>query len=171
MKRLFGAIFMIVGAIFLYLFVARAMHGARGEMSAAFDPNLPFFGLGHEYPSTVLLFMGAIWGFLLGLGLILQPAEAAPGGRVGRVMLLNALLLLSSLFVAYVGGKSGADAAVVAVFGIVALAQAALGFFLLVFALFEKPKGITSILLGLPLYIGGVAIGLYTLLVLGKGGP
>ena len=51
-----------------------------------------------------------------------------------------------------------------------ALAQSALGFFLLIFALFERPKGIASLLLGVPLYLGGVGIGLYTLLVLG-GGP
>src|SRR6059036_372706 len=102
MKRFFGALFMIAGAIFLYLFVARAMHAARETMSTAFDPNLPFHALGREYPTDALLFLGAAWGFLLGLGLVLSPAEAGPGGRVGRVMLLNALLLVSSLFVAYV---------------------------------------------------------------------
>ena len=171
MKRFFGALFMIAGAIFLYLFVARAMHGARGSVSEAFDPAMPFHGIGADYPTTALLFVGAIVGFLLGLGLVLTPAEGAGGGRVARVMLLNALLLLCSLFVAYVGGTSQADPGVVAVFGGVALAQAALGFFLLVFALFEKPKGAASLMLGLPLYLGGVGIGLYALLVLGKGGP
>src|SRR5947209_17057424 len=112
MKRFFGALFMIAGAIFLYLFVARAMHAARGTISAALDPSMPFHALGHEYPMDALLFLGAVWGFLLGLGLVLSPAEGAQGGRVARVMLLNALLLVSSLFVAYVGGKSQADSGV-----------------------------------------------------------
>ena len=49
------------------------------------------------------------------------------------------------------------------------LAQSALGFFLMIFALFEKPKGVASLLLGLPLYLGGVGLALYTLLVLGGG--
>lgn len=170
MKRFFGALFMVAGAIFLYLFVARAMYGARGE-SGSFHPGLPFQGLGYEYPTTALLFVASVLSFLIGLALALTPAEGVGGGRVARVMLLNALLLLSSLFVAYVGGQSQADAGIVAVFGGVALAQAALGFFLLIFALFEKPKGAASLMLGLPLYLGGVGIGLYVLLVLGKGGP
>ena len=169
MKRAAGAILMIAGAILLYLFVARAMYAGRGMMGSAFDPNLPLLALGHEYPTDALLFLGAIWGFILGVGLVVAPEETPPGGRVARVMLLNALLLLSSLFVAYVGGKTQADASLVAVFGIVGLAQGALGFFLLVFALFEKPKGVASLVVGVPLYLGGVGIALYTLLVLGGG--
>ena len=169
MKRIAGAVLMIAGAVFLYLFVARAMYAARGMMGSGFDANLPLQALGHEYPTDALLFLGAIWGFILGLGLVLIPEEAARGGRIARVMLLNALFLLSSLFVAYIGGKVKADAGLVAVFGVVALAQSALGFFLMIFALFEKPKGVASLLLGLPLYLGGVGLALYTLLVLGGG--
>ena len=141
-------------------------------MGAGFEPNLPFRTLGHEYPADALLFLGALWGFVLGLGLILTPEEASKGGRIARVMLLNGLLLLSSLFVAYIGGKTaGVDAGVIAVFGMVALAQSALGFFLLIFALFEKPKGVASLLFGVPVYLLGVGTGLYTLLVPGRGGP
>lgn len=169
MKRFSGAILMVAGGIFLYLFVGRAMYAARGMMGAGFDPNLPLAALGREYPTDALLFLGAVWGFLLGLGLILSPEEGFKGGRVARVMLLNALLLLSSLFVAYIGGKTGADAGVVAVFGVVALAQSALGFFLMIFAMFEKPKGPASLLLGVPIYLLGVGVGLYTLLALGGG--
>ena len=169
MKRAAGAILMIAGGILLYLFVARAMYAARGMMGTAFDPNLPLIALGHEYPTDVLLFLGAVWGFILGVGLVVAPEEMPAGGRVARVMLLNALMLLSSLFVAYIGGKTQADGNLVAVFGVVALAQGALGFFLLIFALFEKPKGVASLLIGIPLYLGGVGIALYTLLVLGGG--
>jgi len=169
MKRISGAILMVAGAISLYLFVARAMFALRGSLGATFDANLPLMALGHEYPTDALLFLGAAWGFLLGLGLILMPEEASKGGRIARVQLLNALLLLSSLFVAYIGGKMKADAGLIAVFGLVALAQSALGFFLMIFALFERPKGVASLLLGVPLYLGGVGIGLYTLLVLGGG--
>jgi hypothetical protein len=169
MKRFSGAILMVAGGLFLYLFVARAMYSARESMGSGFDPNLPLLALGREYPTDVLLFLGAVWGFVLGLGLILMPEDAARGGRVARAMLLNALLLLSSLFAAYIGGKTKADAGLIAVFGIIALAQSAFGFFLLIFALFEKPKGVASLMMGVPLYLFGVGVGLYTLLVLGGG--
>ena len=169
MKRAAGAILMIAGAILLYLFVARAMYAAHDDMGKTFDPNLPLLALGHEYPTLPLLFLGAIWGFILGVGLVIAPEEAPPGGKVARAMLLNALLLLSSLFVAYIGGKTQAEGNLVAVFGVVALAQSALGFFLLIFALFEKPKGPASLLVGVPLYLFGVGVLLYTLLVLGGG--
>jgi hypothetical protein len=169
MKRAAGAILMIAGAVFLYLFVARAMYAAREMMGPTFDPNLPIRALGHEYPADVLLFLGSILGFILGLGLVIAPEEAPPGGRVARALLLNSLLLLSSLLVAYIGGRTQAYGNLIAVFGVVALAQSALGFFLLIFALFEKPKGVVSLLVGVPLYLVGVGIGLYTLLILGGG--
>lgn len=170
MKRVVGAVLMIAGAVLLYLFVARTMYAARADMGASFDPNLPLHALGTEYPLNVLLFLGAAWGFILGLGLVLTPDDAPPGGRIAKAMLLNALFLLSSLFAGYIGGKTQADGGIIAVFGVVSLAQSALGFFLLIFALFEKPKGVASLLVGVPLYLFGVGIGLYTLLVLGAGG-
>jgi hypothetical protein len=169
MKRAVGTLLMIGGAILLYLFVARTMFAARDLMGSAFEANLPIRALDRDYPTGVLLLLGAVWGFILGIGLVVAPEEGVQGGRVARVMLLNALLLFSSLFAAYIGGKSKADGNLVAVFGLIALAQSLLGFFLLVFAIFEKPKGVVSLMLGAPLYLAGVGVTLYTLLVLGGG--
>jgi hypothetical protein len=169
MKRVVGAVLMLAGAVLLYFFVARTMYAARAEMSSSFDPHLPLQALATEYPTNVLYFLGAAWGFVLGLGLILTPENAPPGGRVARAMLLNALFLVSSLFAGYIGGKAQAESSIIAVFGVISLAQSALGFFLLIFALFEKPKGLASLLVGVPLYLFGVGITLYTLLVLGGG--
>jgi hypothetical protein len=150
------------------------MHAYREHLLPAFDPGSPLQALGHDYPRDAMLLLGALWGFLLGLGLILPPAspEGQPGGgKIALAMLLNALLLVSSLFVAYIGGKLGdpANMPTVALFGIIALVQGALGVILLILAIFEKPKGIVPLMLGVPVYLFGVGIALFTLLKLGGG--
>jgi len=174
MKRLVGAVLMLLGAIFLYLFVARAMHAYREHLLPAFDPGAPLVALGQDYPRDALLLLGAVWGFLLGLGLVVPPAAPegqTTGGKIALAQLLNALLLVSALFVAFVGGKLNDPGKMptVALFGIVALVQAGLGVILLIFAIFEKPKGIVPLMLGIPVYLFGVGIALYTLLKLGGG--
>jgi hypothetical protein len=175
MKRMFGAVLMVVGAVCLYFFVSRAMFHGRALMGSAFDASLPFKALGKEdYPGNALLLLGAGWGLVLGLWFVLTgepPREGAPksGGGIARLMLLNALLLLSSLLAGYVGGKSGADTTTVAVFGTVALLQILLGLILLVLALFERPKGWLPLGLGFLVYGAGVAVGLLTFLVWGQG--
>jgi hypothetical protein len=173
MKRVFGAVLMVAGAICLYFFVSRAMFHGRAAMGPAFDPALPFTSLGKaDYPGNALLLLGAAWGFILGLWFVIlgEPAaEGAPrrGGGIARLMLLNGLLLLSSLLAGYIGGKSGADSTTIAVFGTVALLQILLGFILVVLALFERPKGWVSLGLGFLVYGAGVAVGLLSFLVWG----
>lgn len=157
---------MIGGAGLLYLFAARAMFAARGETAATFDPNLPLAALGRDYPADILFLLGAVWGIGLGFFMVLTggAGPGARGGNVARAMLLNALLLVSTLLVAYIGGKNGKDPLVIAVFGLTAAAQIVFGLFLLIFAIFEKPKGVPSLLAGTAVYLVGVGAGVLAFL-------
>lgn len=160
MKRIFGALLALAGGLSLYFFVSKGMHDGRALLGTDYDPSVPFRALGGaDYPTDGLLLLGACWGFILGLWFIVTGDEGASkglrGGRSARLFMLNGLLLLSSLFVGYVGGRSGADASSVAIFGILALAQGLLGLILLVLALFERPKGFVSIALGSVAWLGG----------------
>ncbi|MBI3856414.1 MAG: hypothetical protein HY293_12065 [Planctomycetes bacterium] len=163
MKRIFGGVLMLAGAFSLYVFATRAMFHGKTSIGATLDLGLPLVFMGMDYPTDALLLAGALWGFILGLWFIISGAdeasEALRGGRIARVMLMNGLLLLSTLGIAYVGAKAGKDATTVAVFGIVALLQAALGLILLILSLFERPKGIASLAFGAVVYLGGVAVG------------
>jgi hypothetical protein len=79
-------------------------------------------------------------------------------------MLLNGLLLLSTLAIACIGARHQEDATTVAVFGIVALAQAAFGLILLILSLFERPKGIASLASGAVVTLGGAGVGILAFL-------
>ena len=172
MKRILGALFLLGGALCLYLFATRAMFLGREQLGTAYNPELPLHLIGLNFPTGAFLFLGACWGFILGLCLVVtgsdQPSDGPRGGRVSRLMLLNGLLLASSIFAAYVGMKAKEDPNTIAVFAIVALAQIALGLLLLVFALFERPKGVLSLLVGAAVYLGGVGVAVATFL---WGGP
>lgn len=173
MKRIVGVLLMLSGALSLYLFATRAMFHGRASLGSTYDLGLPLQFVGMDYPTSALLLAGALWGTILGLWCVITDAsgagDALRGGRVARVMLLNALLLLSTLAVAYLGAKHHQDATTVAIFGLVALVQAALGLILLILSLFERPKGIASLALGAVVYLGGVGIGVLTFLW--GGGP
>jgi hypothetical protein len=168
MKRIFGALLMLAGALCLYLFATRAMFHGRAELGSAYSPGLPLTFVGMDYPKDALLLAGAAWGFLLGLWFIVTGADEAQqvlrGGRIARVMLLNGLLLLSSVAIACFGAKAHKDAATVAIFGIVAAVQAVLGLILLVLSFTERPKGIASLAFGAAVYLGGVGIVVLTFL-------
>src|SRR5688572_30453292 len=144
MKRIFGALLMLAGAFGLYVFATRALTLGREQISTAYDVRLPFFLVGLDFPTGALILLGALWGFILGLWFILtgveEAGQALRGGRIARIMLLNGLLLVSTLAVAYIGAMHQKDATMVAVFGLVALAQAAFGLILLILSLFERPK-------------------------------
>jgi len=168
MKRIFGGLLMLAGAFSLYVFATRAMFHGRGLIGSTYELNLPLMFVGMDYPTDALLLLGAFWGFTLGLWFVVtgadEAAQALRGGRISRVMLLNGLLLFSTLLVAFLGAKNHADATTVAVFGLVALAQAALGLILLILSLFERPKGIASLAFGAVIYLGGVGIGVLAFL-------
>jgi hypothetical protein len=168
MKRIFGALLMLAGAVCLYLVATRAMFHGRAELGSTYSPGLPLTFVGMDYPKDALLLAGAAWGFLLGLWFIVTGAEEAEqalrGGRIARVMLLNGLLLLSSLVIACFGAKAHKDAATVMIFGIVAAIQAVLGLVLLILSFTERPKGIASLAFGAAVYLGGVGIAVLTFL-------
>lgn len=156
------------GAGGLYLFAAHAMFHGRDALTGSFDWTLPLQILGRRYPQDVLLLLGGLWGVVLGFGLVFTGDSGGGGqrrgGAIARAMLLNALLLVSTLFVAYVGGKTKQDPTLVAVFGATALLQIALGVLLLILALFERPKGVLSLLVGAAVYLFGVAVGVLAFL-------
>ncbi len=161
-----GVLLLLAGACSLYGFGARGMYHARTMQGPTFSPALPFDTLGRAYPADVLLLLGFAWAFALGLRLAFagrppaDPAAAAPPkvGALGRLAMLNALLLLSSLLAAYTGGKSGQNAAVVAVFMLVAILQILAGAFLWLFAVRERPRGVYSMMVGSVAYVLGVAV-------------
>lgn len=181
MKRFLGALFMAAGAGCVYLFATSGMFHGRELFTSTFDRNLPFAVLGKNYPTDVLFMLGSMWLLLLGFvfvvtdfgrsavaagatGVAARFASPRKGGRIARMMLLNALLLVSSLFVAYVGGKTGQSVTTIAIFSTVALLQIAAGLVLLVLALFERPKGVISLFLGFAVYAFGVAVGVLAFL-------
>jgi hypothetical protein len=168
MKRIFGGVLMLAGAFSLYAFATRAMFNGRASLGSSVELGLPLMFVGMDYPTDALLLAGALWGNILGLWFIVTGAdeakEALRGGRISRVMLVNGLLLLSTLAVAFIGAKHHKDATTVAAFGIVALAQAAFGLILLILSVFEKPKGVASLALGLLVYLGGVGVGVLAFL-------
>jgi hypothetical protein len=184
MKRVVGALFLLAGAFGAYQFAASGMFHGRELLGGSLDRAVPFLALGKNYPVDALLAAAAAWALLIGCGLVItggasRPApgpaatgasrfaSAAPprkGGRVACLMLLNALLLVTSLFVAYIGAKSKQDAATVAVFATTALLQVAVGVILLVLALFERPKGVLSLLLGTAVFLFGAGVGVVAFL-------
>ena len=172
MKRIFGGLLMLAGAFALYVYTTRAMTFGREQISSAYDVRLPFFLAGVDYPTGAMLLVGSLWGFILGLWFIItggDDAGALRGGRIARLMLLNGLLLLSTLGVAYLGARNNGGSTLIAIFGIVAAAQVIIGALLLVLSLFERPKGIASLAFGAVVYLGGVGIGVMTFLW--GGGP
>lgn len=159
---------MLAGAFCLYLFATQAMFQGRTEMPATYSPGLPLLFVGMDYPKDALLLAGAAWGFVLGFWFVITGADEARevlrGGRISRILLLNGLLLLSSLAIACFGAKAHKDPTTVMVFGMVAAVQALVGLLLLVLSLTERPKGIASLAFGAIVYLGGVGIGVLAFL-------
>ncbi len=168
MKRIFGGVLMLAGAACLYLSATRAMFNGRAELGSAYSASLPLMFMGMDYPLDALLLAGAAWGFILGFWFVITGADEAQaalrGGRVARVMLLNALLLVSSLVIAGFGAKAHKDPVTVMIFGVVAAIQAVVGLILLFLSLTERPKGIASLAFGALVYLGGVGIGVFAFL-------
>lgn len=163
MKRIFGGLLMLAGAVCLYLCATRAMFHGRAELGRAYSAGLPLTFVGMDYPTDALLLAGAAWGFILGFWFIVTGAEEAKavlrGGRISRVLLLNGLLLMSSLAIAYFGARAHKDHGTILLFGLVAAVQAVVGFVLLILSFTERPKGIASLAFGAAVYLGGVGLG------------
>lgn len=162
MRRVFGALLLLAGPFCLYLFTARAMFHGRDALGEVLDLHLPFVVLGRDYPTDAILMLGALWSFLLGLFFVVT--DSGKGGRIARIMLFNALLLVSSLLVATIGAIAGKDAIVVAFFAIMAMGQVVIGAILLVLSFLERPKGVLSLFLGASVYLFGVVVGLLAFL-------
>jgi hypothetical protein len=186
MRRVIGSILAIVAGYLLYKF---ALWGAFLAPAGAWrGPSTPFRTLGGNYPTDVAMLCAAAWAAGLGLYFILSPGRsaafvtpshvpstsrwaqrmAAQGGAstpMAATFLLNALLLATTLFVAFFGVKSAGDASrYIATFTLVAWAQVAVGLILMILALFEKPKGVVGLVLGGAVYLAGTALGVMVFL-------
>src|SRR6516162_7883565 len=168
MKRIFGGLLMVAGAVCLYLFATRAMFHGRAEVGSTYSPGLALSFVGLDYPTDALLLAGAAWGFLLGFWFVVTGADEARevlrGGRIARILLLNGLLLISSLAIALFGAKAHKHPLTVMIFGAVAAVQAVAGIILLILSLTERPKGIASLALGAVVTLGGVGVGVLAFL-------
>jgi hypothetical protein len=164
MRKVFGALLVLGAVAELFLFASwGSVHGSAESSS----PWWAFKSLGANYPADVGYLAWGAW--LLGLGLYFILTEAAStittrtmrpaavGGPVSKIFLMNALLLVTSLFCAFIGAKSQDQGPFVPIFAIVAAAQVAVGLILLVLALFEKPKTVPALILGTAVYLAGSA--------------
>ncbi len=183
MRRVFGAIFFLVGAYCLYQFATWGALLAPAELKGL-GREVPFHALGHNYPWDAVMLAAAAWGLGLGLYFIVSSGAGGGGGVPSHVpassrwaqrmatqqaegswspmastFLLNALLLITALFAAYVGTRAPGDhGRHVAIFALVAGLHTAVGLILLVLSLFEKPKGAIALVLGGAVYASGTAV-------------
>lgn len=179
MRRAIGSLFVLTSVFFIYQF---AIWGAwvAGEGSKPYNSGVPFRMLGANYPFDVAMLVCAVWSMGIGLYFILssegrggelpahvpktsQWAQRLAAGDtqsspMAAVFLVNALLLLTTLFVAYMGVRaSSPQERYVAIFSAVAGLEVAVGLILLILALFEKPKNVTGLMLGGAVYVAGTA--------------
>ena len=173
MRRAGGTLLLFGGAVCLYFFVLRG----AGTEGPGIEPlwNLPLRALGAAWPRDTLLLLGAGWGIVGGWVLLLT-AVGAPlaeyefgtgrsasrhprRGAVSRLLLVHALLLLSTLGVVFVGARSGQpDGAVGLFFGVAAL-QIVLGLLLVVISVTERRKSVPALAAGILLWLAGSAAG------------
>ena len=165
MRRVIGILF-LMGALALTFHFA-VWGTAHADAAPTADASAPFLSLGRNYPKDALTLVGAAWCLVAGLALLLR-SDASQGGTIAFFHLLNGRLLVSMLFTAYVGAKGGAETKLVGVFFLTAVAQAALGLLLMIFACFEKPKGIGKLIVGSAVYLFGVVM---TVMVFVWGAP
>lgn len=181
MRRILGAAFVLGSCYFLYQFAIWGAWTAGADLKP-YNSSIPFrvLGLGDNYPFDVAMLMAATWAMLIGLYFILSPerssialpthvpttsrwaqrmASQQRSSPMASMFLLNALLLATTLFIAYIGAKRPADNQhTISVFSLVAGLQIATGFLLMVFAVFEKPKGGMGLIVGGAVYLAGTAV-------------
>lgn len=175
MRKFFGTIFLLGGATLAFVFATsgRPAEGAEG-------PWWPFKLLGQRYPADVGYLLGAAWALGLGVYFVLTEGRrpeiplrhmrlAAPPtpGPSGKIHLLNSLLLGSSLFAAYVGVRVAYGGPLVPALAVTAGLQVVFGLFLLLLALFDKPRSVPSLLLGTAVYAAGTAVAV-TVVLMGR---
>ncbi len=185
MKRIVGAALVVAGTFLLLRF---AVYGTIGAPEGAEQSwKLPFQSLGNQYPDVALTLVGGAWGFLLGILLLVFNKKAVPvskdasgpaaryaalagGGRKGRaskILFLNSLALVSALFLVFIGTKTAdpaAHATIIGAFYGAACLHIAAGLIIVLLALLEKPKSPIPLLVGLLLWLGGSAAGVFVYL-------
>lgn len=180
MRRAIGTL--LVGASMILLHEFSTWGTFLSAPRQAVSPSLlPFHALGENYPYDAGLLIGAAWALGLGLTFLLSPGQSksisplsVPSASrwaqrvtsehgafswMATSFLLNALLLISTLFIAYVGANASRDhIRMVSVCALMALFHVAIGLILLIFAFFERPRGIVKLTLGGAVYLVGTII-------------
>ncbi|MHC4607235.1 MAG: hypothetical protein ACYTAF_09945 [Planctomycetota bacterium] len=166
MKQIFGALLLLIGALFLFQFGIHGTFHAPRDVDPSFA--LPFKNIGANWPTDAIYFVLAIWLTIIGLGLCFSTGKAGAGRVCSKIMLLNSLLMLTALFMAYTGARGAQDYATIGAFFAIAGIQIVFGLLLLLLALGEKPKGTASLLAGTLFWIAGAAVGVMSFLSSGQ---
>lgn len=167
MRKLLGTLLVAAGAVSLFLFAVRGTADAAGLQVPVW--KLPLAALGRSFPNDAGWLMGGLWGLGLGVSFLVL-AGSKPGGTVARIFLANALLILTMLAIGAIGARVVTDetrAEFVPIIGIffgTALLQIGAGLILFILAVFERPKGIASLLVGTAVYLSAAAVGVLSFL-------
>ncbi|MBI2930791.1 MAG: hypothetical protein HYY16_04000 [Planctomycetes bacterium] len=175
MRRFLGVLTALAGVFLVYEFAAEGVY-RTGPEYRYLGVLAPFGRLGQNYPYDVGMLMAAVWCTGLTLTFLIcsrRPTETQPGyvsssepgsdrggsSSMTGFFLLNALLLVTSLLVAYAGTWApGNPSRTIAVFSAVAALQTAAGLILLILALFDKRKRVGGLILGTSVYVAATAI-------------
>ena len=146
MRKTIGAILILGGLVFGYLFAAygSAAAGAGGSGPAALAP---FRALAASYPKGAVCLVAALAGCGGGL-LLLMRGEGGVTGSFGRGFCVLSLGSCAAWGVAWLGVRSGAPAASVGAFVVVAALAAVLGLLFAILGFFEKPKPVAALAFG-----------------------
>jgi len=167
MRRSLGTTLVLAGAVSLFFFAVRGTLDARGADLPTW--KLPFTSLGRDYPSDGGLLIAGIWGIGLGVG-ILGMAGSRPGGTVARIFLANALLILTMLGLGAIGARAVTGdtrqefVPLIGVFFGTALLEIGAGLILFILALFERPRGTVSLMVGSAVYASAATLGVLAFL-------
>lgn len=174
----------VVGAILLLGSIALGYGFATWNLPAGTAPAASLETIGKRYPHDAALLLGAAWAFGLGLYfLVTRPVGADSGtfdpagrfiaprtatGPSGPAFLVQSLLMVSLLATAFLGAFIRHPGPLPAVLAATAILQAAVGLFLFILALFDRPRSASAIILGTTFYIVGIGS---VVLVLVSGTP
>jgi hypothetical protein len=178
MRRLIASAFALAACFFLYMF------GVWGAFTAGIDArdyasSVPFELLGQNYPFDAAMLAAGAWclGLALYFTITSDPRKSVPShvpatslwaqrlqsqpmlAPMASVFLVNALLLATMLFVAFVGARAaGEHERTVGLLAGAAGLHVVAGLVLGILALFESPKGVARLGIGGAVYAAGTTL-------------
>lgn len=153
-RKLAGFALIIIGIVSAYLFAAIGVRGGSGILS-------PFHNINEGYPYSAFTLVLTITATLGGFAVFATPF---PRKITADIMLLNSLIMLSTLAVIFLG--IGSNSSKVIGFGIVILvAELLVGIILIVLSFKEKPRAWISLIPGAILHIAIIAVTITVILL------